>query len=71
MPGSDAPKPKTRWVILVAADQRELYEHLREIFEADKMVEVVLDRRTNQRRTPEWLLTSLRDRGVVVISMRA
>lgn len=69
--GSEAPKVNTRWLILVAADQRELYEHLREVFESDQLVEVVLDRRTNQRRTPEWLVRSLRERGAVVIPTQA
>jgi anti-sigma factor RsiW len=69
--GSEAPKANARWLILVAADQRELYEHLQEVFEADRLVKVVLDRRTDERRTPEWLRRSLRERGAVVIPAQA
>ncbi len=68
--GPEAPKAITRWLILVAADQRELYEHLREAFEGDALVEVTLERRKDPRRTAAWLLKELRARGVVIIPRR-
>jgi hypothetical protein len=65
--GSEAPRGITRWLIVVAADERDLYEHLREIFEGDRLVEVVLDCRQDPERTPAWLRERLRSHGAVVI----
>jgi hypothetical protein len=65
--GSEGPKRAARWLILVAGNQRELYEHLREVLEGDQVIEVVLDRRKNPGRTPAWLREQLRLQGAVVI----
>jgi hypothetical protein len=65
--GSEKPKGAARWLILVAADQRELYDHLREVLEGDQLIEVVLDRRRNPGRSPGWLREQLRLQGAVVI----
>jgi hypothetical protein len=65
--GSEAPRGITRWLILVAADQVELYEHLREALRDDQVVEVALERRKNPGRIPAWLREHLRSHGAVVI----
>jgi hypothetical protein len=61
------PEKPARWLILVAANQRELYDHLREALEGDQFIEVVLDRRKNPGRSPGWLREQLRLQGAVVI----
>ena len=65
--GSDQLKGTARWLILVAADQQELYDHLREALRDDYLFEVALDRRKNPARTPAWLREQLRLQGAVVI----
>jgi len=56
-----------RWIILVARDQSDLYEHLVTAFRGDKQVEVVMDRRTDPRRDSSTVVADLRTRGAVVI----
>ncbi len=56
-----------RWIILVARGEDELYEHLRDAFGRDELVEVIMDRRKDLRRTPPGVGESLRARGVAVI----
>ncbi len=58
---------RPRWIVLVAADQVDLYEHLRHAFRADRQVEVRLDRRRNPRRNPPWVIERLRTHGAAVI----
>ena len=65
--GSDTPYGTARWLILVAANQKELYDHLREALRGDHLIEVALDRRKNPARTPAWLREQLRLQGAVVI----
>ncbi|HXJ78573.1 MAG TPA: hypothetical protein VMS64_07825 [Candidatus Methylomirabilis sp.] len=64
---SEAPNGTARWLILVAAEQAELYAHLREALRGDKLIEVVLDRRKNPARTPAWLREQLRLQGAALI----
>jgi hypothetical protein len=42
--------PFPRWLIVVQRDKRDLYSNLRQSFEADGRVEVILDRRQADRR---------------------
>ncbi len=58
---------RPRWIVLVAASQLDLYEHLRHAFRADVQVEVMLDRRSNLRRNPPWVIERLRTHGAAVI----
>lgn len=62
-----APLREYRWVILVARDQAELYEHLRAALRGDPKVRVTLDRRENDSRNPPWVNERLRTHGAVVI----
>ena len=61
------PAQLARWVVLVAQGHAELFEHLRRAFSGDAKVQVVLDRRANGSRTPEWVKQQLRKDGVVLI----
>jgi len=56
-----------RWIILIARGEDELYEHLSSVFESDRKVEVVMDRRRNERRDSAKVAEGLRARGVAVI----
>jgi len=56
-----------RWIILVARGEDELYEHLRDAFGHDELVEVIMDRRKDLRRNPRGVGESLRVRGVAII----
>jgi len=58
---------KTRWFILVARDQPELFEHLRRAFANDDKVEVILDRRRNYRRNPPGMEERLRVHGAAIV----
>jgi hypothetical protein len=58
---------RPRWIVLVAASQADLYQHLRHAFRADRQVEVMLDRRSNPRRNPPWVIERLRTHGAAVI----
>lgn len=49
MDGSDGAK-STRYLIVVARDEVDLFEYLRQRFRSDKKVEVILDRRRADRR---------------------
>jgi len=42
---------RARWLIVVRADERALYEHLRRRFDRMDAVEVILDRRQGSRRS--------------------
>ena len=64
------PKPASRWVILVARGEEDLYEHLRRAFESDSQVELVMDRRMDTQRSPAWVIERLRTHGVAVIRRR-
>ncbi len=57
----------SRWIILVARGEDELYEHLRDAFQHDKEVEVIMDSQNNPRRNPAGVDESLRTRGVAII----
>jgi len=46
-----ADRPR-RWIILVAAGQEDLYEHLCGALRADEQVEVIMDRRRDHGRNP-------------------
>jgi len=61
------PGQTPRWLILVAADQKELYDHLSKALRDDPVIEVVLDRRKNPGRVPAWLREQLRSQGAAVI----
>jgi hypothetical protein len=56
-----------RWIILVDRGQDDLYQHLREIFQRDGQVEVIMDRRKDPRRSSTKIVERLRARGVAVI----
>lgn len=61
------PVGAARWVILVAREHAELYEHLRRAFANDAKVQVLLDRREDESRNPPWVNAQLRKEGVVLI----
>ena len=65
--GSEEAGQTPRWLILVAADQKELYDHLSKALRDDPVIEVVLDRRKNPGRVPAWLREQLRSQGAAVI----
>ena len=67
---SSTTSDRTRWIVLVATGQQDLYEHLRHAFRADRQVEVVLDRRDDTRRNPPWVIERLRTHGAAVIRRR-
>jgi hypothetical protein len=56
-----------RWVILVAREHADLYQHLRRAFQSDAKVQVLLDRREDESRNPPWVNAQLRKEGVVLI----
>ena len=58
---------KIRWIILVARDQPELFEHLTRAFANDDKVEVILDRRRNFRRNPPAMEERLRVHGAAIV----
>lgn len=45
-------RDRARWLIVVRADERALYEHLRRRFDRMDAVEVILDRRRGRARSP-------------------
>ena len=57
----------SRWVILVAREHADLYEHLRRAFASDVKVQVLMDRREDEARNPPWVNDQLRKEGVVLI----
>jgi hypothetical protein len=59
--------PARRWVVLVARDESDLYEHLRRAFASDRKVQVVIDRRRDRSRNPTWVNDQLDVEGAVVI----
>lgn len=65
--GVKAPRRDYQWVILVARDQADLYRHLRDALRSDPKVQVMLDRRKDDSRNPEWINERLRTHGAVVI----
>ena len=69
--GAKAPRRNYQWVILVAQDQADLYEHLRDALRRDPKVQVVRDRRENDSRNPAWVNERLRTHGAVVIRIPA
>jgi hypothetical protein len=56
-----------RWVILVAREHADLFEHLCRAFAGDAKVQVMLDRREDESRNPQWVNDQLRKEGVVLI----
>jgi hypothetical protein len=65
---SDSEPPRgAHWVILVAREHAELYEHLCRAFFGDAKVQVALDRRGDESRNPGWVKEQLRKDGVVII----
>ena len=68
MEASNAEPPRAvRWVILVSRAHPDVYEHLCRAFAGDGKVQVVLERRTDDSRNPQWVSDRLRRDGVVVI----
>jgi hypothetical protein len=55
------------WIVLVAEGQDGLYEHLRDVFSADRGVEVCMDRAEGLRCHPSWVVDRLRTHGVAVV----
>lgn len=60
-------QPEGRWVIVVAKGQQELYLHLCRAFAGDSQVQVVLDRRANDRRNPSQVNERLRTYGAALV----
>jgi len=56
-----------RWIVLVAAGQEDLYEHLCGALRADEQVEVIMDRRSDHARNPSWVNGRLLTHGAAVI----
>ena len=56
-----------QWIVLVARDQPALHAHLTRAFSRDQKVEIVLDRRKDDRRNPAWLEDRLRAQGAAVL----
>ena len=56
-----------QWIVLVARDQPALHAHLTRAFCRDQKVEIVLDRRKDNRRNPAWLEDRLRLQGAAVL----
>jgi len=54
--------PFPRWLIVVRRDKRDLYSNLRQSFEPDARVEVILDRRRADRRAERGLVEADRRR---------
>jgi hypothetical protein len=72
MDGGEADQLKrARWVILVAREEDELYEHLRAAFAGDPKVRVVLDRRTDEARNSPRINERLHTARVVIIPVPA
>ena len=59
-----------QWIILVARDQPDLYEHLGRAFAHDAKVAVVRDRRRDYSRNPPGLEARLRTHGAAVVRRR-
>jgi hypothetical protein len=55
------------WIIIVARDQPDLFEHLIRAFSRDEKVEVVLDRRRGLSRNPPEMADRLRTQGAAVV----
>jgi len=58
---------KAQWIILVARDQPDLYEHLERAFSHDDKVAVVMDRRRDYSRNRPGLESRLRTHGAAVV----
>jgi len=64
--GSDT----AQWLILVAKDQPDLYNHLVRAFSRDDKVQILLDRRRDYSRNPPGMEERLRIHGAAVIRRR-
>jgi hypothetical protein len=58
------------WLILVARDQADLYNHLVHAFSRDDKVQILLDRRRDHSRNPPGMEERLRIHGAAVIRRR-
>ena len=58
---------KSRWIILVAHDQSDLFAHLARSFAGDDEVEIILDRRKAYRRNPPRVEERLRTHGAAIV----
>jgi len=58
---------RAQWIILVARDQPDLYEHLDRAFAHDDKVQVIMDRRRDYSRNPPGLEERLRTHGAAVV----
>ena len=56
-----------QWIVLVSRDQPALHAHLTRAFCRDQKVEIVLDRRKDDRKNPAWLDDRLRMQGAAVL----
>jgi hypothetical protein len=56
-----------RWLIIVARNQADLYDHLVQAFSRDSKVEVILDRRKDDARNSPQVTHRLRTHGAVII----
>ena len=64
------PGQAARWLILVAREEIDLYEHLVIAFARDDKVRVLLDRRKDDSRNPPGMEDRLRTHGAAVIRRR-
>ena len=57
----------TRWLIVVARGQTDLYAHLVQAFSRDAKVKVILDRRKDDSRNSPQVTHRLRTLGAAII----
>jgi hypothetical protein len=65
--GTPSPSSSSRWIILVARGQHDLFEHLVRAFQFDSQVEVVMDRRKDLHQNPSRVVAALQFGGAAVI----
>ena len=56
-----------RWLIVVAREQADLFDHLVQAFSRDGKVRVILDRRKDDSRNSPHVAHRLRTHGAVII----
>src|SRR5262249_6865943 len=57
----------SHWIVVVARDQPDLFEHLERSFRGDPKVQVILDRRKDFVRNPPGVAQRLRIHGAAVV----
>ncbi len=57
----------SRWIILVARDEPDLFAHLARAFAEDAKVEIIMDRRKDFSRNPPGMEDRLRIHGAAVV----